>query len=71
MVIMNAGANRHIAAFRAVAAARRGCRLQLFPSPDPLTRLLMEADGVDESDLQALLEQIAMARPSSCGSQSQ
>lgn len=36
--------------------------LQLLPSPDPLTRLLMEADGVTERDLHTLLRRVAKAR---------
>jgi hypothetical protein len=45
-----------------IAAERQGCAVQLLPSPDPLTRLLMEADGVAESDIHALLKQIVTER---------
>jgi hypothetical protein len=41
---------------------RQSCGLRLFPSPDPLTKLLMIADGVVESDLRALLKQIGTGR---------
>jgi hypothetical protein len=40
------------------------CRLRLTSPPDPLTRLLMEADGVTEADLDALLGQVITARKS-------
>ncbi|HLY89533.1 MAG TPA: hypothetical protein VKQ27_11170 [Acetobacteraceae bacterium] len=44
--------------------------VQLFPSPDSLTRLLMQADRVVETEFNALVRKIAAAlesRPSSCG----
>ena len=44
--------------------------VQLFPSPDSLTRLLMQADRVVDTEFDALVRQIAAAlesRPNSCG----
>lgn len=44
--------------------------VQLFPSPDSLTRLLMQADRVVETEFNALVHKIAAAlesRPSRCG----
>jgi hypothetical protein len=35
------------------------CRLRLVPPRDPLTRLLMEADGVTDAALDALVRNIA------------
>ena len=37
------------------------CHLRLLSPPDPLTRLLMEADGVSEADLDALVRKVATA----------
>jgi hypothetical protein len=45
-------------------SGRPCCRLRLTSPPDPLTRLLMEADGVTEADLDALLRQVIAARKS-------
>jgi hypothetical protein len=36
--------------------------LRLFSPADPMTRLLMEADGVSAADLDALLHRLAAAR---------
>jgi hypothetical protein len=41
---------------------RSGCRLRLAWPPDSLTRLLMDADGVTETELDGLLRRVAEAR---------
>jgi hypothetical protein len=44
-------------------SSRRFCyELGFFRRPDPLTRLLMAADGVTEAALDGLLQRIAVAR---------
>ncbi|MEJ0015205.1 MAG: hypothetical protein WDN25_01325 [Acetobacteraceae bacterium] len=40
-------------------ADRPSCALRLASPPDPLTRMLMEADGVTESELDVLVQQVA------------
>ena len=40
----------------------RCCGLRLRSPPDPLTGMLMKADGVTEVDLDALLRRVAKAR---------
>jgi hypothetical protein len=52
------------AACRHGAAAKRrfeppSCQMRLAWPPDPLTRLLMDADGVTEADFDALLRKVA------------
>jgi hypothetical protein len=41
---------------------RSRCQLKLAWPPDPLTRLLMDADGVTESELDGLLRRVVEAR---------
>jgi hypothetical protein len=41
---------------------RPGCGTRITWPPDPLTRLLMEADGVMETELDAILLRVAAAR---------
>jgi hypothetical protein len=53
-----------LSAERMSGSGRPCCGLQLTSPPDPLTRLLMEADGVTEAYLDALLSQVITARKS-------
>jgi hypothetical protein len=41
---------------------QQSCCPRLFSPADPLTRLMMKADGVTEAYLDALLRKIAIAR---------
>lgn len=47
---------------RAWRPQRSGRRLQLSWPPDPLTQLVMQADGVTEAELRGLLQRVAAAR---------
>jgi hypothetical protein len=42
-------------------SAQPSCQLRLAWPPDPLTRLLLQADGVTEADFDALLRRAAAA----------